>query len=409
MKSVIQEGMRFKAEFPKEFKSLLKAQDSNAPFMEVKKKLLSHIPSFKSRLIGDQHTRFLTVWSFLHGSWPVCKVCGAQVQKYNTKTFAPRPTCSLKCAHENTESYKKGAATCLKKYGVPNPSKDPSIKEKIRQTFLAKYGKEHALQVPEFKRKYEQTSMSRYGASHIMQTAEGKRRVEESCLLSKGVLCYMGTEEFVEKSRQTNLAKRGVEWAMQDPKVRAKSKTTSLVKYGVSHPTKHPRTIRRRVATNQIKYGEDSHMQNAEVQQRFKISSFRTKKVKLLGKTHSVQGAEDIALLAVESTLQYVITSCASMPNIKYKDRAKVRRYYPDALVKKLNGQKVMIEVKSPYYLKMGWSANKKKFKAACSYCFSNSAHFAVAIVEQQKVNWIIAKNEADLGDFFNKLAQVAI
>ena len=39
--------------------------------------------------------------------------------------------------------------TCMEKYGVNNPSKDPKIKKKIRDVWMKKYGVDHPMKVRE--------------------------------------------------------------------------------------------------------------------------------------------------------------------------------------------------------------------------------------------------------------------
>lgn len=87
--------------------------------------------------------------------------------------------------------------TFLKKYGVDNPSKDMSVKEKTAKTNIGKYGYANPLMNPDIRKKSEVTCLSRYGETSYSKTAEYSRKVKMS-----------------------NMEKFGVEYPNQDPDIR---------------------------------------------------------------------------------------------------------------------------------------------------------------------------------------------
>lgn len=70
---------------------------------------------------------------------------------------------------------KKRAETCLKKYGVDNPRKAESVKQKIKNTTKGRYGVEHIFQSKEHRKKYEKTMIKKYGVTHINHSEEFRR------------------------------------------------------------------------------------------------------------------------------------------------------------------------------------------------------------------------------------------
>jgi hypothetical protein len=69
---------------------------------------------------------------------------------------------------ENFNNSKKYKNTCLKKYGVDNPSKLEFIKSKKVKTSLIKYGVEYPWQLKEIKEKVKNTMLYRYGVKNAL-------------------------------------------------------------------------------------------------------------------------------------------------------------------------------------------------------------------------------------------------
>ena len=129
--------------------------------------------------------------------------------------------------------------TFITRYGVDNPSKHPSIVQKIinywkglspeeqkkvndtrESTCLVKYGKRNVMQLDCVREKGRKTSIERYGKEYAMQSEKTK-----------------------SKAVNTNLYKLGVSYPMQAESVKEKSRNSCLEKYGVDNPSKSPVVI----------------------------------------------------------------------------------------------------------------------------------------------------------------------
>ena len=64
--------------------------------------------------------------------------------------------------YDSVNNDKKRKETCLEKYGVDNPAKCSTIKEKIKQTNIEKYGMSSPLQNSKVKQKTKETNLLKY-------------------------------------------------------------------------------------------------------------------------------------------------------------------------------------------------------------------------------------------------------
>lgn len=81
-----------------------------------------------------------------------CLECGKKTE-YLSPNNGYREFCSIKCSNKNKNKIKKQQETCLKNYGVLNPTQSEKIKQKQKNTCLKNYGVEYNFQRKEFKEK----------------------------------------------------------------------------------------------------------------------------------------------------------------------------------------------------------------------------------------------------------------
>lgn len=104
---------------------------------------------------------------------------------------------------------KKKEKTWINKYGVNNPNKSKLIKEKRKNTYIQNFGVDHYSKTDEFKHKYKKTSLDRHGVDNIFKDKntileiQRKRRI--TCFKKYGVDNYAKTKKFKELARKNIL------------------------------------------------------------------------------------------------------------------------------------------------------------------------------------------------------------
>lgn len=123
-----------------------------------------------------------------------------------------------KYGDENYVNPSKSKQTCLKKYGVDNPSKSEQIKDSIKKTNLQKFGKEHYFQTDEIKDRIK----DKFGVENVSQLEEVKDKKKKTFNKRYGVENPFQSEEVKEKIKNQYLEKYGVEYPSQSPEIRKK-------------------------------------------------------------------------------------------------------------------------------------------------------------------------------------------
>ena len=223
--------------------------------------------------------------------------------------------------------------TCLEKYGVENPKVLDEVKEKYKNTCLEKYGVETNLQLQSCKEQIKLTNLEIYGVEYPQQNENIRNKGKQTCLEKYGVEHISQSLHFKDKCKTTCLEKYGVKYAIQSNDVQLKIKKTIFEKYGVENVCHNP-----------------------EIAEKASKNSYRTKLFSFpSGNQIKCQGYEPFALtellqIMVETD---IITGCANVPNISYKDiNGKEHKHFVDIYIP---SQNKCIEVKST------WTAQKKK------------------------------------------------
>jgi hypothetical protein len=219
-----------------------------------------------------------------------CKTCGKDTKFKNLKDGYSK-FCSIRCSKIYPDNIIKCENTCLKKWGVKNPSQNTEIKNKKKETNLQNSGYENPLQNPEtreksintcikkfncknpsqnkeVKNKKIKTSIKNWNTKHPMQNPDVRERSKQTCLENSGYENPSQNPENKEKRKETCLKNHGVEWPMQSPDVRERSKQTNFEKTGYEYSSQNPEVKERSKQTNFEKTGYGNPMQNPETREK---------------------------------------------------------------------------------------------------------------------------------------------
>jgi hypothetical protein len=268
-----------------------------------------------------------------------CKVCN-NTTKYSTQKRAFSDYCSSKCAGISPDTKYKRQQTCITLYGVDSVNKVESIKEQRKLSNLEKYGVVTNLNLPHQRR---QTTEAIITNKDIINT---KRTITN--LEKYGTVCTLNTPASIIKKKKTWMTNYGVEHPQQSQIIRDKTEQTCIEKYGVSSPFKSKIIHDKILQTNLDRYGVMYTSQRADINSKVLGSLFRCKPYILpSGKVINLLGYEPYLLDFIFANKLFLEDEIDYKPNkIKYTDNGKIRYYFPDFYIPKLN---LIIEVKSKW------------------------------------------------------------
>lgn len=222
---------------------------------------------------------------------PVC-YCG-NVVGFLDMFRGYRKFCSNKCMLSSKEVKQSRKETCLKKYGVDNPSKSEFIKDKVKKTNLSKFGVEYPLQskqiisslkekfmqkwgvdnpskVSEIRKKAKDTIFRKYGVEHAMHNLEIQENLKSHFVKKFGVTNPSKLSQIRDKAKKTMLSKYGSENALELDIFKKKSRNTNLQRFGKEFYTQ---TDRYKESLKKTIFDKNSEIINTEVYELILVSS----------------------------------------------------------------------------------------------------------------------------------------
>ena len=200
----------------------------------------------------------------------ICTVCECPTE-FACFSRGYREFCSQKCSNIGNVSKRK--ETCLNRYGVDNPSKSKSIREKTKQTCIERYGVENPFKSGEIQDKCKATMMEKYGAENPSLIQDFKDKREQTFIEKFGTNNPWKNEEVKEKIRTTNKLRYGFECSALNAEVKQKKTDTVKREYGVDHYSKTKEYKEKIVKTCQDKYGVDNVFQSEVIKAKSKETS----------------------------------------------------------------------------------------------------------------------------------------
>lgn len=134
-----------------------------------------------------------------------------------------RKYCCPKCAKDSDERKALFEKTCLKRYGVKNPSESGYFKEKKKKTCLANFGVDNPARSKIVADKIADTNIRRYGCPCALHSLECAAKTTATIKKRYGTTSFSKTDKFIEKVTAANRARFGVDFPNQDPYFRRMS------------------------------------------------------------------------------------------------------------------------------------------------------------------------------------------
>lgn len=141
------------------------------------------------------------------------------------------------------------------------------------------------------------------------------------------------------------------------------------------------------------------------------MASMRKKVIYAFGKPMVVQGYEPKVILDLQ-TKGVACVSTDGIPTVPYSKTSPwplhpEHRYFPDLVVTKRNGAKVVVEVKSLYTLRANFVMNMQKFRACRQLCQALDFTFVLALVDDLgEIHYIRNPSERTLAPRLRSLSE---
>lgn len=253
----------------------------------------------------------------------------------------------------------------------------PTVFNSIRRGYRTFCGYICSTNDPSVRQSIEDTHMQKRGVPHISMDFANKEKVKRTVSANNG----------------------GYTFQVSD--LRAKVEATMMELYGVRHASQSVEIQETKRKNHRRNYGVDYPLQRASVFDKVQKSCFGAKPVQINAEVHVVRGYEDHVLKQIESKISKLETRGRKLPTIWYWLDGKRRRYYPDALVKTLAGNTVLLEVKGAYTLFIDVEKNEAKVQAALRWCKKNSAKFMICYVRNKQPGGTTFREIRSLADFY--------
>jgi len=224
---------------------------------------------------------------------PKCE-CGLSV-KFVDMQKGYRDFCSKRCMYDSTKIKKNRQDSCMKKWGVDNPSKAMEVRDRVMSTNIEKFGHEWATKSDEVKKKIKdkfvenwgvdnpskikevrdkakETMMNKFGVEHAMHSEQIKKKVKDKFVENWGVDNPSKIKEVRDKAKETMLNRWGVEYPLQNSIILSKSKRTMIERWGVDNPLKSKEILDKMKVDNIEKWGVDNPSKSDTIKDKIRNS-----------------------------------------------------------------------------------------------------------------------------------------
>lgn len=155
----------------------------------------------------------------------LCDYCGEElITEY-------RDYCKRKDNNESVTCHKcfrkKGANTCLIKYGADNPSRIKEFQDKRNKTFEEKFGG-NPFSNEQVKQKIKQQCLENYGVEYNSQVKEFQEKKKQTCINKYGYNTPSKADKVKQKIEETNVKRYGAKTSLLNSEIRRKSIKTML-------------------------------------------------------------------------------------------------------------------------------------------------------------------------------------
>jgi hypothetical protein len=197
---------------------------------------------------------------------PKCN-CGSEL-KFIDMSRGYREFCSRTCMVNSKEIKEKRKESCIKKWGVDNPSKVEEIREKVKKTNREIFGTDYPLQAPDVINRNKEYFLEKWGVDNPSKVKEIREKANNTIRDKWGVNHIMLSDEIKSKNKEYFLDKWGVDNPSKVKEVRERAIKTMIERWGVDSALKNPIFLNKLKRTSIQKWGVDSYTKTDDYRER---------------------------------------------------------------------------------------------------------------------------------------------
>ena len=141
-----------------------------------------------------------------------------------------REFCSRRCMLDSPKVKERRKNTCIKKYGVDNPSKNNEVKNTVKSTNIEKFGVEYPLMSSDVVSRYKNTCIGKYGVDNPSKLKHVRDKAKETMLERYGVEHALQNGDILNNLKITNINKYGKPFYTQTQEYSDRIKHTSFIR-----------------------------------------------------------------------------------------------------------------------------------------------------------------------------------
>jgi len=193
---------------------------------------------------------------------PKC-YCGSGLKFIDMKS-GYREFCSRVCMANNQEIKERRKESCIKKWGVDNPSKVEEIREKVKKKNREIFGVDYPLQSPCVMNRNKEYFIEKWGVDNPSKVKEIREKANNTIKNKWGVEHIMFSDDIKIKNKEYFIEKWGVDNPSKVKEVRDKAIKTMIERWGVDSALKNPIFLNKLRNTNIERWGVDCYTKTDE-------------------------------------------------------------------------------------------------------------------------------------------------
>lgn len=338
-------------------------------------------------------------------SVPICKLEGCtNLVKWDRGDVKFTSHCCISHSNRDNKVKTKKQLTCIKNFGVPNPSQSSDVKKKMHDTNMRLYNG-IGFSSNKILAKIQETNKQKYGVENASQSEIVKCKVKNTCNERYGGI-GLGSDILSNKIQNTIHETYGCEYPNQSITILNKTRQTNLLRYGVQCVFQNEEIKQKIAQTNIERYGTDNPMESQIVQERYKQTCIERYGVEYYTQTneyhttaHKKYTNEKYPDMTFGSSWEFKVYDFLKEHDIEFEYQPSISfeyeydgrtwTYHPDFLI---NGK--VYEVKGEQFFRINETTGKEEMFCPYRYDYQSDEQYNLMCEKYEAKYQCMLKND---------------